>query len=193
MTHNSINEKNKQNGVERAKLGEPTAIAELYNRYWRAARATAYGVTADINIAEDAASEAFYAALGSLQDLKDTQRFGPWLRTIVVRAAKRLTAARSKETVAESREQTDTQSPAPESRLEQQELAALIHEAVGTLSESLRETISLFYFEGYDIKEAAHFLDVPEGTLKRRLHEARLRLRDAAERIVKGTKPMNPQ
>jgi len=37
---------------------------------------TAYGVTGDLSLAEDAASEAFYAALDSLQDLRDTQRFG---------------------------------------------------------------------------------------------------------------------
>lgn len=33
--------------VERARQGEPAALAELYRRYWRAARATAYGVTGD--------------------------------------------------------------------------------------------------------------------------------------------------
>jgi DNA-directed RNA polymerase specialized sigma24 family protein len=82
-----MNDNNQQNCIERAQQGDPAAIAELYKYYWRAARAAAYGVTADINIAEDAASEAFYAALSSLQDLKDTQRFGPWLRTIVVRIA----------------------------------------------------------------------------------------------------------
>ena len=48
-----------QDWVERAKKGEPAAIAELYRRYWRAARAAAYGVTADFALAEDAASEAF--------------------------------------------------------------------------------------------------------------------------------------
>ena len=181
-----------QNCVERAGQCDAAAIAELYKHYWRAARAAAYGITADINLAEDAASEAFYAALGSLQDLKDTTRFGPWLRTIVVRTAKRLAAARQKEIVSESTAQTDTKLPTPGSRLEQQELAALIHEAVGTLSQTLREAVSLFYFEGYDIKEAAHFLDVPEGTVKRRLHEGRLKLRDAAELIIKGAKPMNP-
>jgi RNA polymerase sigma-70 factor (ECF subfamily) len=186
-----MDDNNRQNCVEQAKRGDAKAIAELYQYYWRAARATAYGVTADINMAEDAASEAFYAALGSLQDLKDTQRFGPWLRTIVIRTAKHLAAARSKEKNLEN--QFNVQSPTPESDLEQRELAALIHEAVGMLSESLREAVSLFYFEGYHLKEAAYFLDVPEGTLKRRLHEARLRLRDAAEQIVKGTKPMNPQ
>ncbi len=184
-----MNENNRQNCIERAGDGEPAAIAELYNHYWRAARATAYGVTADINLAEDAASEAFYAALSSLQDLKDTEQFGPWLRTIVVRMAKRLATARSKENL--TRPQAHAGTPSPGTHLEQQELAALIQEATGTLSESLREALSLFYFEGYDVKEAAHFLDVPEGTLKRRLHDGRRQLRAAAEKIIKGTKPEN--
>ncbi len=78
--------------VERAKRGEPAAIAELYRRYWRASRAAAYGVTGDLSLAEDAASEAFYAALDGLPNLRDAQRFGPWLRTIAVRTARRRTA-----------------------------------------------------------------------------------------------------
>ena len=71
-----MKENTEQDWMERAKQGEPAVIAELYRRYWRAARATAYGVTGDLNLAEDAASEAFYAALDGLQDLKGTQRFG---------------------------------------------------------------------------------------------------------------------
>jgi hypothetical protein len=57
--------------VEGARQGDAAAIAELHHRYWRAARATAYGVTADLDLAEDAACEAFYAAIESLTDLKD--------------------------------------------------------------------------------------------------------------------------
>ena len=77
-----------QDWVQRARRGEPGAIAELFRLYWRAARATAFGVTGDFALAEDAASEAFYAAIESLPDLRDTRRFGPWLRTIVVRTAR---------------------------------------------------------------------------------------------------------
>jgi RNA polymerase sigma factor (sigma-70 family) len=180
-----------QNLVKRAKQGEAAAMGELFRLYWRAARAAAYGVTGDFALAEDAASEAFYAAIESLPDLRDTQRFGPWLRTIVVRTARRQKAKAAKESGAELQTRPDGKSQPPGADLERQELVALIHEAVGRLSESLREAVVLFYFEGYSLKEAAGFLDVPEGTLKRRLHEGRQRLREAAERILKGTRAMN--
>ena len=183
-----MKESTEQGCVERAKQGEPEAIAELYRRYWRAARAAAYGVSADLTLAEDAASEAFYAAIEGLHELKDAQRFGPWLRTIVIR-----TAAKAKAKSVTPARLPDSQAPAPGDHLEQQELAALIHEAVGTLDETCREALSLFYFEGYNLKEAAGFLDIPAGTLKRRLHEGRQHLRDAAEQILRGTKPMNPK
>jgi len=183
-----MKESPEQDCVERAKQGEPAAIAELYRCYWRAARAAAYGVTGNLTLAEDVASEAFYAAIEGLHELRDTQRFGPWLRAIVIRKA-----AKAKARSIKPAKPSDSYAPAPGERLEQQELAALIHEAVGTLDETYREALSLFYFEGYNLKEAAGFLDVPAGTLKRRLHEGRQRLREAAERILKGTRPMNPR
>ncbi len=72
-------------------------------------------------------------------------------------------------------------------------MTLMIHEAVGNLSEKSREAIGLFYFEGYSVEEAARFLDVPPGTLKRRLHEGRRRLRVAVGLICQGDKPMDPQ
>ncbi len=186
-----MKENTEQDWVERAGQGDPTAIAELFRLYWRAARAAAYGVTGDFALAEDAASEAFYAAIEGLPDLRDTQRFGPWLRTIVVRMARRQKAKTAKENGADLQIRPDAKIPPPGADLERQELVALIHEAVGHLSENLREAVILFYFEGYSLKEAVHFLDIPEGTLKRRLHDGRKRLRDAAEQILKGAKPMN--
>ena len=185
-------EKNsEQELVQRAKRGEPAAVAELFRLYWRAARAAAYGVTGDFALAEDAASEAFYAAIESLPDLRDSQRFGPWLRTIMVRTARRQKAKTSKENGTGFQNLSDAGALPPDDALERRELAALIHEAVGHLSETLREAVVLFYFEGYSLKDAAGFLDVPEGTLKRRLHDGRKRLRDAAGQILKGGKPMN--
>ena len=179
------------NWVQRAKQGEPTAIAELYKRYWRAARAAAYGVTGDLPLAEDAASEGFSAAMNGLANLRDPGRFAPWLRVIIVRTARRLMAAASTGNGIEPQELPDSAAVAPGERLEQQELAALVREAVRDLPPRLREAISLFYFEGYSVEDAARFLDIPSGTVKRRLHDGRKQLQTAAERILEGSRPMS--
>lgn len=179
--------------VERAAQGEPAAIAELYQRYWRAARAAAYGVTGDLSQAEDAASEAFFTAMESLASLRNPQRFGPWLRTIVIRTARHSQTAGSRGSGVSSDALPGSEVPAPGERLEQRELAALIREAVEGLPATNREAICLYYYEGYDVADAARFLGVPAGTLKRRLHDGRQRLQAAAERILEGSKPMDPE
>jgi len=126
-----MKENTEQNWVQRVKQGEPAAVAELFRLYWRAARAAAFGVTGDFALAEDAASEAFYAAIESLPDLRDAQRFGPWLRTIVVRTARKQKAKTSKEKEAKLQTQPDTGALSPGADLERRELVSLIHEAVG--------------------------------------------------------------
>ena len=52
--------------VELARQGDVAAVGELFSRYWRAARAAAFGVTGDFASAEDAAAEAFTHALTGL-------------------------------------------------------------------------------------------------------------------------------
>ena len=73
-------------------------MGELFSRYWRAARAAAFGVTGEFGSAEDAAAEAFQQALAGLDSLRDLDRFGPWLRTIVVRQAQRVCRSRRRVT-----------------------------------------------------------------------------------------------
>ena len=74
--------------VDLARRGDGNAIGELFSRYWRAARAAAFGVTGEFASAEDAAAEAFKEALVGISSLRDPDRFGAWLRTIVVRKSR---------------------------------------------------------------------------------------------------------
>src|SRR4029434_5974198 len=74
--------------VQQAQRGDGAAIGELFSRYWRAARAAAFGVTGEFASAEDAAAEGFRQALAGMDGLRDPSRFGPWLRTIVIRKAR---------------------------------------------------------------------------------------------------------
>ena len=104
-----------------------------------------------------------------LDALRDPDRFGSWLRTIVVRKA-RLELQRRRLTADALVEDVPDQNQRPDDALERLELGALIQQAVRELPDRLREAMALVYFEGYDSEAAARFLDIPAGTVKSRLH-----------------------
>ena len=62
--------------------------------------------------------------------------------------------------------------PAPDES-EQREL----YDALQCLDEALRLPLVLHYLEGFPVKEIARMLRVPEGTIKRRMWQARKELR----------------
>ena len=153
-------------------------------------RAPPFGVTGDFASAEDAAAEAFTHALTGLTSLRDPDRFGAWLRTIVVRKA-RLRIERRFAPLDASAECHPDQREPPDATLERRELAIVIQQAIRDLPEPLREAIALFYFEGYDSDAAAQFLEIPHGTLRRRLHDGRTQLRRIVQQLLARSKPVN--
>ena len=186
-----MNENTEYNLVERAMQGDATAVAELFKQYWRAARGTAFGIIGNIDLAEDAASEALYEALRNIDNLNDAEKFGPWLHKIVIRSALHLNNSKTKANTADRKMSSEKKVSKSISDMEQREIASLIRDAVDNLQDILREAISLYYFEGYNVEQIADFLDIPTGTVKRRLHDGRNALRDSAQKIIQGTKPMN--
>ena len=161
----------------RARSGDGQATAELYTRFWRAARTAAYAVVRDFATAEDVAADAFRDALAALTKLRDPGRFAPWLRRIVRRKA--AVVARDAAAHVSLDEVDEVAGSGTREALEQRELAALVAQGIERLPASEREAILLYYFEGYSSADAARFTDVPVGTFRRRLHDGRVRLRKA--------------
>lgn len=56
--------------------------------------------------------------------------------------------------------------------------AARVSRALNALTESQRESVSLAYFQGYSHSEVASVLDLPLGTVKTRIRDGLIRLRD---------------
>ena len=57
-----------------------------------------------------------------------------------------------------------------------------LYAAIDQLPEKLRLTIILFYFQDMDIEKTAQTLGIPMGTVKSRLHKARIQLKEVLGR-----------
>ena len=67
--------------------------------------------------------------------------------------------------------------PGPEKQLEQQQMNALLLEALASLSAEHRAVVDLTYFHGADYREIAQIVDCPVATVKTRMFHARRRLK----------------
>src|SRR5439155_8161459 len=72
----------------------------------------------------------------------------------------------------------------PLDQLISRERAERLWEALGRLKSLDREALDAFYIRGHSLLEIAEQLGVPLGTVKRRLHTARKRLRIELETAV---------
>ena len=74
----------------------------------------------------------------------------------------------------------------PEDQALGAELGFCLERAIAALPEQVRITIVLREYQGLSYDEIAHALDVPMGTVKSRLSDARRRLREALASTLEG-------
>jgi RNA polymerase sigma-70 factor (ECF subfamily) len=124
--------------------------------------------------AEDVAQEAFAKAHRNFRTLRDRDRFRAWL----VRMTWRLAIDRQRSDRRRlRREDAVRQVEATAPSVEVDERAQMLWQAIDGLSEKLRVVLILAAIEGYDVREVAALLALPEGTVKSRLFLARRQLR----------------
>ena len=124
--------------------------------------------------AEEVAQEAFVRAYRHFAQLRELQRFQAWLVRVTWRLAidRQRSAARR-----DRREQAATANSLPPLSVEEtvfgREFQDRVDRAIDSLPEKLRRVVILAAMEGYDTSETASLLDLPEGTVRSRLHRAR--------------------
>jgi RNA polymerase sigma-70 factor (ECF subfamily) len=124
--------------------------------------------------AEDVAQEAFVRAYHHFEELRDRERFRGWL----VRCTWRLAIDRQRSSARrERREQIAFEIAPPAASVEDsaasREFQRRLDAAMDALPDELRRVVILAAIEGYDMRETAQLLDIPEGTVRSRLHRAR--------------------
>jgi RNA polymerase sigma-70 factor, ECF subfamily len=152
-----------------ARNGDVAAFRVLYERHWRMAVGIAFSAVRDRHLAEDAAQEAFAMACRKLANLREGDRFGPWLGTICRRTAKRLRRRQR------AHEPMDDNQPAVESEGSAFSRTA-VTQAIDRLSPSAREVILLHYFSELSYEEIAQALGISTPSVHGLLQRARRKL-----------------
>ena len=173
--------------VERALSGGDEGFAAIVDRYKGAVLAVALARVRGFDDAEDVTQQVFIEASGRLANLRDPSRLGAWLRSIAIhRSINHLARRRRVAELEEAHPPGVVRAPAPDETLERDELRQRVMAAVGRLSKTQRETVVLYYLSGHTQKEVARILEVPVGTVKYRLFEARKRLKEDMADLVEA-------
>lgn len=183
-----MTERTEKDLLRDAAAGDAGAFGEIVRRYQKLVYAAAAQITRDPIAAQDIAQDAFITAFSRLSHLRSPSAFPSWLRAIARNAAFAWRRDRSRTVPLEDEAALRDPAGGPEEeaqrsadRNEADAFRDGVLRAVSSLSDTLRFPVVLCYLNGVPTKEAARFLGISEGAVRKRLHDGKKKLQ---ERIV---------
>jgi len=182
-----------QHLIRECLAGDTDAYGQLVVRYQDRLYNTLVKVLGSADDARDIAQDAFVNAFQKLNTFRGRSAFYSWLFRIAMNAAvsqKRKTR-RVTSSVDATREQTgleptDTNpTTSPSHALELSERQTQVRNALAELSEEYRTVLVLKEIEGLKYEEIAEIISRPVGTVRSRIHRARVELRQKLELVLK--------
>jgi len=177
--------------VLRAQAGDRSAYGELVERFQPTVYAVALARLRNPSEAQELAQEVFLHAMRKLPQLREIAAFAGWLRQITVRMAINRVTRRGplhkvEAEVLDNAEATDAN---PLESMVKAEQAAELHRCLELLKPVDRATLVAFYIRGRSLKQMSREFETPVGTIKRRLHVARNRLKEQLEKALGEVAP----
>ncbi len=181
--------------VARAKAGDSGAFTELVKRYERRIFRLAKHITQNEEDAEDVLQDAFLKAYQHIDGFQEQSKFYTWLVRITVNEALMKLRKRKSGKIYSLDEAVDTGEETvareiavwdnPEQRYSQEELRAILQQAIDGLAPIFRTVFVLRDVEELSTEETAGALGISVPAVKSRLLRARLQLRDKLTRSFK--------
>ena len=174
--------------VLRAREGDRAAYGELARRFESTVYSVALARLRNPTEAQELTQEVFLHGMRKLPQLRDVACFPGWLRQITVRMAiNRLTRHAPLSRVGpEMLEQAQADGPTPLDEMVRAELRDELYQGLEKLKAVDRATLVAFYIRGRSLKQMSREFETPIGTIKRRLHVARHRLKEVLEGAAEG-------
>lgn len=174
--------------LARFRAGDSSAFNDIVDRYERRVFAIAVRICRHHEDARDVTQDVFVTALRSLATFRGDAQLATWLHRVTVNAALDLVRRRGRREGPGLEEVGDrpTAEPGPESVAIESVRAREVHRALGRIADDQRAVIVLHDLQGLDYAEVAAALEVPVGTVKSRIHRARLALAKELGHLKEG-------
>jgi RNA polymerase sigma-70 factor (ECF subfamily) len=177
--------------IQQTLAGDRSAFGNLVRKYQDRLFNVAFRLVGHMEDAHDVTQEAFINAFESLPRFQGDAQFFTWLYRIAVNAA--ISRQRKRRETVSLQQGGRPDKPLPEpfdesfdhqpgDALERRESDQRIHAALQQVAPDFRTVLVLRDLEGMKYEEIAVALDLPIGTVRSRLHRARLELRSILEK-----------
>jgi RNA polymerase sigma-70 factor (ECF subfamily) len=172
--------------VVRAQAGDRSAYGELVRRFQPTVFALALARLRNPGEAEELAQEVFVHAMTRLAQLRNPECFAGWLRQITVRMAINRLSRRGPAMTGEPavQENLPDRTEEPLDELVRGEARRELYAGLARLKPLDRATLVAFYLRGRSLVQMSQEFETPVGTIKRRLHVARKRLKRHLEAVA---------
>lgn len=170
--------------IEKVLDGDSQAFEMLILKYQSKLFATSMNVVKNRELAEDIVQEAFMKGFMKLDSLKNREQFYPWLKRIALNIA--LNHFEKEKRVMDVETEDDETSffenigsgESPEELTLKEELHRYVRNYVDSLPDKLRVVIVLREVEDMSYEEIAEMMNIPLGTVRSRLFNARQIIKD---------------
>ncbi|MBL8693314.1 MAG: sigma-70 family RNA polymerase sigma factor [Planctomycetes bacterium] len=185
--------------VARVKEGDETAFREIVERHRHRIFALCFRLLRDTEAAEDAAQETFVKAFRRIDSFRGDSQLYTWLYRIAANVAHDAMQSRRRHRMVEADDLTTLEPPRhddprrPDREMEREDMRRIARAAISKLPPLFRTVLVLREYEGLEYREIAEALDISVGTVMSRLFRARMRFKDAVERLVPAFKDPDGQ
>jgi RNA polymerase sigma-70 factor (ECF subfamily) len=169
--------------------GNQAAFGQLVTKYQERLYHTAVHLLGSPEDALDVVQDTFVQAFVKLESFRGSSAFYTWLYRIAINQSIGLRRRRKPMASVDRTRETTGEEPldtivGPDRRLLQQERAEQLHEALAALSEEHRAILVLREMEGCDYEAIGEILELPVGTVRSRLHRARMQLKELLKTVM---------
>ena len=164
--------------IVRIQSGDRKALNLLVGHWHRSFCEKAYWMVKDRDVAKDIAQDSWAKIMDSIHDLRDPKQFGSWAYRIVCNKSTDWLRKQSKNDKARQPYPIDLSTDSEESHSEKMQLITMLSVTIATLPKNQKLVITLFYVNGYSLKQISELLDISVGTAKSRLFHAREKLKN---------------